>query len=100
MRILIVTQTFPPRLGGMQSVMSSLALEFSKNYSTIVFPDHFLPNDNYLRNTSIKFYFTNYPKIIRSFVKKRKINRILKKDDVLICDSWKSLNAIPKMNNK
>ncbi len=100
MRILIVTQTFPPRLGGIQSVMSSLALEFSKNYSTIVFPDHFLPQDNYLRNTSIQFNFTNYPKIMRSFIKKQKIKNILKTDDIIICDSWKSLNAIPNKNNK
>ena len=100
MRILIVTQTFPPRLGGMQSVMSSLALKFSKRYSTIVFPDHFLPQDHYLRNSSIQYNFTNYPKIIRSLIKKNKINEILKNDDVIICDSWKSLKAIPKNNNK
>ena len=30
MRVIIVTQTFPPRFGGMQSVMSALAKNFSK----------------------------------------------------------------------
>ena len=40
MRVIIVTQTFPPRFGGMQSVMSALAKNFSKTLPTFVLPDH------------------------------------------------------------
>ena len=42
MRVIIVTQTFPPRFGGMQSVMSALAKNFSKTIATFVLPDHYL----------------------------------------------------------
>ena len=37
MRVIIVTQTFPPRFGGMQSVMSALAKNFSKTITTLLF---------------------------------------------------------------
>ena len=43
MRVIIVTQTFPPRFGGMQSVMSALAKNFSKTIATFVLPDHNIP---------------------------------------------------------
>ena len=33
-------------------------------------------------------------------IKKIKLKKILKKDDIIICDSWKSLNALPNTNNK
>ena len=40
MSILIVTQTFPPRMGGMEAVMLSLANHFSNvGYETLVVAD-------------------------------------------------------------
>ena len=46
MRVIIVTQTFPPRFGGMQSVMSALAKNFSKTIATFVLPDHNIPESH------------------------------------------------------
>ncbi len=100
MRVIIVTQTFPPRIGGMQSVMSALAKNFSKTIPTYVFPDHKIPKTHPIRNYKIKFYFSKYPKIFRPFIKKIKLKKILKEDDIIICDSWKSLNALPNTNNR
>ena len=41
MKIHIVTQTFPPRIGGMQTLMYSLAEGLSKkDYDVLVYPDH------------------------------------------------------------
>ena len=37
---LIVTKTFPPELGGMQSLMWGLANELSKHYMIKVFADY------------------------------------------------------------
>ncbi len=100
MRIIIVTQTFPPRYGGMQNVMSALAKKFSKTVSTFVFPDHSIPKTHPIRNYKIEINFSRAPKILRSFLKKIKLIKILKEGDIIICDSWKSLNAIPKTENK
>ena len=100
MRVIIVTQTFPPRFGGMQSVMSALAKNFSKTNPTFVLPDHNIPESHPIRNYKIKFNFSKFPKFLRPLIKKIKLKKILKKDDIIICDSWKSLNAIPNTNNK
>ena len=100
MRVIIVTQTFPPRIGGMQSVMSALAKNFSKIIPTYVFPDHNIPNSHPIRSYKIEFNFSKFPKIFRPFIKKIKLKKILKEDDIIICDSWKSLNALPNTNNK
>ncbi len=37
---LIVTRTFPPELGGMQSLMWGLSRELSKNFMIKVFADY------------------------------------------------------------
>ena len=37
---LIVTRSFPPELGGMQSLMWGLSRELSKNFMIKVFADH------------------------------------------------------------
>jgi len=38
---LIVTRSFPPEVGGMQSLMWGLAKEMSKNFMIKVFADHY-----------------------------------------------------------
>ena len=42
MKYLIVTQTFPPRTGGMQNVMEAISKKLVNYKETHVFPDHFL----------------------------------------------------------
>ena len=100
MRFIIVTQTFPPRVGGMQDVMSSLAIKLSHNYKTIVLPDHHIPFDHPILKTKINFIFSNFPKLIRNFIKKLKLRKILLPEDIIICDSWKSFSSIPTSNQK
>ena len=100
MRFIIVTQTFPPRIGGMQDVMKTLAIKLSSDFETIVLPDHFIPYGHPIFKTKINFIFSNFPKIIRKFVKKIKLRKILLSDDIIICDSWKSINAVPKKVKK
>ena len=72
MRVIIVTQTFPPRFGGMQSVMSALAKNFSKTIPTFVLPDHHIPDTHPIRSYKIKFNFSNFPKFLRPLIKKIK----------------------------
>ena len=100
MRFIIVTQTFPPRVGGMQDVMESLAIKLSHDYQTVVLPDHQIPSNHPILKTKINFIFSNFPKLIRSFIKKLKLRKILLTEDIIICDSWKSINAVPKKVKK
>ena len=49
MKIYIVTQNFPPKIGGIQTVMFSIATDISlMGYEVNVFPDHwYLGKDNF-----------------------------------------------------
>ena len=95
--ILILTQCFPSRTGGIESLVSNLALGLSKTEKVIVFADrHHLPKDTIFDNKyknqilvkrigGIKF-FRRRKKIqeIRSFIESNEVK-------LVIGDSWKSL---------
>ena len=44
---LIVTRSFPPELGGMQSLMWGLSRELSKNFMIKVFADYIEGHENF-----------------------------------------------------
>ena len=92
-RITIVTQTFPPRTGGMESVMFSLANNLSGlDWAICVVANKSLPG---------KFKFEHYsisvPKLIRNTAKRIFLS-FKDKPDLYLCDSWKSVEAIPQNN--
>ena len=75
MKIHIVTQTFPPRIGGMQTLMYSLAEGLSKKeYDVLVYPDHRFKTKN-----KLKIYNAIAPKFLRPFIKRFLINYNYKK---------------------
>ena len=92
MKIYIVTQNFPPKIGGIQTVMFSIATDISlMGYEVNVFPDHwYLGKDNF----KVKNIFS--PKIFRQYIKKFFLNLGNHEETIIICDTWKSVNAIPK----
>lgn len=94
MQIIIVTQTFPPRVGGMQSVMLALARGLSSQYQVSVYPDQ------YYRTSQFKVYSLPMNKLLRSFFKRLRISIALRRQDIVICDSWKSLAAVPARAQK
>ena len=100
MKYMIVTQTFPPRTGGMQNVMDSISKRLSIHNETHIFPDHYLSKDYSNSNLNINIHNNFSMKILRPFIKKILLKLFCKSDDIIICDSWKSLNAIPKNINK
>ena len=57
MKYIIVTQTYPPRIGGMQNVMASISERLASIEDTHVFPDHFL-------SKKVTFQTHNYKYII------------------------------------
>ena len=97
---MIVTQTFPPRTGGMQNVMDSIWKRLSINNEIHIFPDHFLSKKYKDSNFNINIHNNFSPKIFRPYVKKNFLKIICKHNDIIISDSWKSLNAVPKSINK
>ena len=92
MKIIISTQTFLPKIGGMQILMSSIASGLSKlEFDVSVFPDHYCK-----KNLYYKVYNTIFPKILRPLAKRINIFFKSDKNDIYICDSWKSVHSIPK----
>ena len=100
MKYIIITQTFPPRTGGMQTVMTAIAKRLSALKETIVFPDHFVSKDNDISKENFSIYNNFTPKLFRSFVKKLLAYQTIENEDIIICDSWKSINAVPNIANK
>ena len=58
--IIILTQCFPPRLGGIENLVESLSLELSKVYEVLILADQYnksednLYDSNFKNNISIK----------------------------------------------
>ena len=100
MKYIIITQTFPPRTGGMQTVMTAIAKKLSALEETLVFPDHFVSKNHIISNENFSIYNNFSPKLFRSFVKKLLAYQIIENEDIIICDSWKSINAVPNIANK
>lgn len=89
-RLTIVTQTFPPRTGGMESVMFSLAKNLANaNWQINVVADKPLVGEFAFSHTAIAV-----PKFARNITKKIYLN-LITKPDLYLCDSWKSVEAIP-----
>ena len=91
-----MTQNFPPKIGGIQTVMFSLAKDLaSMGHEVHVFPDHwFLEIDSFNVCNLIS------PKIFRQHIKKLLLSIKGNKEGIVICDTWKSVSAVPKKFKK
>ena len=94
---LIVTRSFPPDSGGMQSLMWGLTNTISKNYMVKVFADESDKNKDIDKTVSFTIERIGGPKIIRKYRKAYLINDYLKNNkniNGIIADHWKSLELI------
>jgi phosphatidylinositol alpha-1,6-mannosyltransferase len=98
---LILTRSFPPELGGMQSLMWGLTKELSKNFMIKVFADHVENHKNFDEQVSFSIERVGGIKILRKYRKAQLINEFNKENkiDGIIADHWKSLELI-KSNKK
>jgi len=98
---LIVTRTFPPELGGMQSLMWGLTNELSKNYMIKVFADFHENHKIFDEQVSFSIERIRGIKILRKYRKANLINEFIKnnKIEAVVADHWKSLELI-KTNKK
>jgi phosphatidylinositol alpha-1,6-mannosyltransferase len=93
---LIVTRSFPPELGGMQSLMWGLTKEMSKNFMIKVFADFQENHKEFDKNENFSIERVGGIKFLRKIRKAQLVNEFLKKNKVqgVIADHWKSLELI------
>ena len=98
---LIASRSFPPEIGGMQSLMWGLAREMSKNFMIKVFADYHENHKEFDENVNFSIERVGGIKFLRKIRKAQLINEFLKDNKVhgIIADHWKSLELI-KSNKK
>ena len=98
---LIVTRSFPPELGGMQSLMWGLARELSKSFMIKVFADYIENHKSFDDQASFSIERVGGPKLLRKYRKAYLIDEFVKGSKVngIISDHWKSLEHL-KTNKK
>jgi phosphatidylinositol alpha-1,6-mannosyltransferase len=98
---LIVTRSFPPEVGGMQSLMWGLTKELSKNYMIKVFADYIEGHKDFDEQASFSIERVGGIKLLRKYRKAQLINEFIKENKIegIIGDHWKSLELI-KSNKK
>ena len=98
---LIVTRSFPPELGGMQSLMWGLSRELSKNFMIKVFADFEINHKDFDEKITFSIERIGGPKLLRKYRKAYLINEFVNNNKVegIIADHWKSLEHL-KTNKK
>ena len=93
---LIVTRSFPPELGGMQSLMWGLTKEMSKNFMIKVFADYHENHKEFDQKENFSIERVEGIKFLRKIRKAQLVNEFLKENKVrgIIADHWKSLELI------
>ena len=93
---LIVTRSFPPELGGMQSLMWGLTKEMSKNFMIKVFADYQENHKEFDQKENFSIERVGGIKFLRKIRKAQLVNEFLKENKVkgIIADHWKSLELI------
>ena len=97
---LIVTRSFPPKLGGMQSLMWGLSRELSKNFMIKVFADFEENHKDFDEKATFSIERVGGPKLLRKYRKAYLIDMFVKDKNIkgIIADHWKSLEHLK--NNK
>ncbi len=99
---LIVTRSFPPELGGMQSLMWGLSRMLSKNFMIKVFADYIEGHNNFDEQASFSIERVGGIKLLRKYRKAQLINEFIKENKIegIIADHWKSLELIKTSRKK
>ena len=99
---LIVTRSFPPEIGGMQSLIWGLSKELSKNFMIKVFADYVEGHKEFDEQASFSIERVGGIKLLRKYRKAQLINEYIKENKVdgIIADHWKSLELIKTSKKK
>ena len=80
---LIVTRSFPPEVGGMQSLMWGLSRELSKNFMTKVFADYTENHKIFDEQASFSIERVGGIKLLRKYRKAQLINEFIKENKII-----------------
>ena len=99
---LVITSSFPPELGGMQSLMWGLTKELSKNFMIKVFADYHKNHKEFDNKENFSIERIGGIKFFRKFRKAQLVKEFLKDNKVrgIIADHWKSLELINTSQKK
>ncbi len=99
---LVVTRSFPPDVGGMQSLMWGLAKELSKNFMIKVFADYIENHKEFDEQATFSIERVGGIKLLRKYRKAQLINEFIKENKIegIIADHWKSLELIKTSKKK
>ena len=99
---LVVTRSYPPELGGIQSLMWGLSKELSKNFMIKVFADYIENHKDFDEKASFSIERVGGIKLLRKYRKAQLINEYIKENKVegIIADHWKSLELIKTSKKK
>jgi len=99
---LVVTRSFPPELGGMQSLMWGLSRELSKNFMIKVFADYIEGYKEFDEQASFSIERVGGIKFLRKYRKAQLIDEFIKDNKIegIIADHWKSLELIKSSKKK
>ena len=90
---LIVTRSFPPELGGMQSLMWGLSRELSKNFMIKVFADYIEDHKEFDEQASFSIERVGGIKLLRKYRKAQLINEYIKENKILSLNDIKGENG-------
>ena len=99
---LIITRSFPPELGGMQSLVWGLTKELSKNFMIKVFADYIEDNKQFDEQASFSIERVGGIKLLRKYRKAQLVNEFIKYNKIegIVADHWKSLELIKSSKKK
>ena len=99
---LIITRSFPPELGGMQSLMWGLSRELSKNFMIKVFADYTEDHKKFDEQASFSIERVGGIKLLRKYRKAQLVNEFIKYNKIegIVADHWKSLELIKSSKKK
>ena len=99
---LIITRSFPPELGGMQSLMWGLSKELSKNFMIKVFADFKDGHKKFDEEATFSIERIGGIKLLRKYRKAYLIDEYVRNNKVsgIIADHWKSLEHLKSDKKK
>ena len=94
--IIVTTKSYPPELGGMQSLMGGLTIHLHKLHPVKVLADSFSGDENYDKNNYFETKRIGGFKILKKYRKFNLLKEILNKEPVkaIVADHWKSIELI------
>ena len=94
--IIITTRSYPPELGGMQSLMGGLAIHLNQLHPIKVLANSYEGDESYDKKNSFETHRMGGFKILKKYRKFNLLKEVIKNNSVkaIIADHWKSIELI------